>query len=62
MNEKYETLKKALFKEGRKSIEDFLGFEIEDESKEEIEEMMDEAFEQMPEEDFEEFCNMYLEE
>lgn len=63
MNEedKFETLKKALFMCGSAAIEDFLGFPICTDDKDAIENLMDGVYAQMPPEEFDMYYHWYVE-
>lgn len=52
---KFERLKKALFDWGLDYIEEFLGFEADNYSKDELDRLMDEAYEEKDSEEMEEF-------
>ncbi|WP_418434116.1 hypothetical protein [Anaerotignum lactatifermentans] len=60
MDKRFEELKEALFSWGMDYIEEFLGFEIDNDwEKDSIENAMDEIYEQIPEEELETFYQKF---
>lgn len=55
----FEEFKKVLFMHGHEAVEDFLGFETEEEDKDALDDLLDQVYEQMPEDIYHAFVQKY---